>query len=260
MKINEWMKKIEERFPLDAAEEWDNPGLLAGRADREARRIFVALDVTEETLREALDFRADLMITHHPLIFGGIRAVSDADHVGRRLLAMIEQGISYYAMHTNFDVVAMGEINARQLQLRDDAVLGITGERDGIPEGIGRVGMLPREMTLRELATFVREQMELPEVRVYGDPDAPMKKAAVSGGSGKSMVADALRSGADVLISSDLDYHNAIDAVADGLCYIDAGHYGTEYGFIGYMTRFLSGLAPDCAIAGAATRHPFFVS
>lgn len=256
IRVKKVIERLEQSFPKDAAYEWDNPGLLAGRFDAPVSRIFVTLDVTDRTLEEAVAWNADLILSHHPLIFGSIRSVNDGDLVGRRLVTMIEKGIAYYAMHTNYDVCRMADLNAQQLYLQDAEVLEQTGERDGAAEGIGRVGLLPEEMTLEELAAFVRKQMKLPHVVVYGDRARKVRRAAVSGGSGKSMTGFALDKHAEVLITGDIDHHTAIDAVSDGLCIIDAGHYGTEYCFIDDIVQLVRKAFPECAVKGAEVMHP----
>jgi len=265
MRCDDILKKLEEEYPLNCAEEWDNPGLLAGRRNREVHRVFIALDATEETIREAIDAEADLMITHHPLLFHSIREVSDDTFTGRRILALIEHEISYYAMHTNFDVLGMSYINEKQLDLQDTRVLDATRESDGIVEGIGRVGFLAEPMTLEDLAEYVRTCFGLDAVRCYGpahterSEETLVSRVAVCGGSGKSMIGPALEEKAQVLVTGDIDYHTAIDALAQGLCIIDAGHYGTEYVFISYMKKKLEKLFPDLVVTGAKIRQPYQV-
>ncbi len=257
MKCSEIIRLLEEEYPLSAAESWDNPGLLVGRSHREVKKIFVALDVTDETLEQAVQAGADLMVTHHPLIFGSIRQVNDQSFIGRRIIRLIESGISYYAMHTNFDVRSMADLNEQQLGLLDTEVLEVTGENEGVPEGIGRVGHLEGDITLGEAAELVKRGMQLPSVLLYGDPERRVSRIAVSGGSGKSMVSPALEKKAELLVTGDIDYHAAIDAGAQGLSIIDAGHYGTEYCFIQFMKEKLEALLPDCEIIAAETAFPY---
>lgn len=259
MKCNEIIRSLEEEYPVSAAESWDNPGLLVGRADREVKKIFVALDVTDETLEQAAIAGADLMITHHPLIFGSLKQVNDQTFIGRRILKLIENQMSYYAMHTNFDVRGMADINEQQLGLADTEVLEVTGENDGRPEGIGRVGSLPEAMTLKEVAELVKKGMQIPSVLLYGDPEKKVQHAAVSSGSGKSMVPAALSAKAEVLVTGDIDYHTAIDANACDLAIIDAGHYGTEYCFISFMKKKLEMLFPECEIVSAQVAFPYTI-
>ena len=114
-------------------------------------------------------------------------------------------------------------------------------------------------MPLKDFAAFVKEQLCIPDVRVYGDPDRVVKTAAVCTGSGKSMLEDVKKSGADVYVTGDIDYHTGIDAVADGLCIVDAGHYGTEHVFSEAMKKVLSERFPDLEYQCAAWEPPYLL-
>lgn len=256
MKCKDIIRKIEERYPLDFAESWDNPGLLAGSPDWEIRKVFLALDVTDETLDAAIEAGADMLITHHPLIFSGMKKITGDDFIGRRILKLIENHICCYAMHTNFDVLGMAELSGDYLRLSHREVLEVTFEAEGRREGLGRVGMLPHAMTLRECSVFVKEQFALPFVKFYGNPDTKVEKAAVCTGSGKSLIKAVKKSKAQVYITGDMDYHASIDAVAQGICIIDAGHYGTEYIFMAYMKQELSELFPGLEVQEMEVLHP----
>ena len=110
-------------------------------------------------------------------------------------------------------------------------------------------------MDLKQFAGKVRNDFEIPDVRMYGDPAAIIHRVAVSSGSGKSMIRGAIEKGADVIVTGDVDYHSAIDAVAQGIAVIDAGHYGTEYGFIAYMRQELETMFPELAVGTARVHH-----
>ena len=103
MKCRELIEILEELAPVSLACDWDNPGLLAGRSDKEVRTVYLALDATDDVIDNAVECRADMIITHHPLIFKPLKKVNDEDFISRRILKMIQNDISYYAMHTNFD-------------------------------------------------------------------------------------------------------------------------------------------------------------
>ncbi len=259
MKCEELIRDLEEEYPLSCGEDWDNPGLLLGHFSAVVQKIYVTLDVTDEVVEEAAAWGADLILSHHPLIFSPIRQINDSTFLGRRLMKLMEHRIGVYAMHTNFDVRGMADLNERQLGLQDTQPLLVTGEQEGQAEGIGRVGQLPRRMTLADLCARTREALQIPQVRCYGDPNGLISRAAISGGSGKSVVGEALALGAEALITGDIDYHTAIDAAAQGLTIIDAGHYGTEYGFITFMAEKLRKKYPQCQIREAAVRHPYWV-
>ena len=105
MRCADVIRKLEELSPLAYAESWDNPGLLAGRTDKEIKRIYIAVDATTEAIAEAESVGADMLLTHHPLIFKGIKKVNSEDFIGRRILTLLHADMCYYAMHTNFDVM-----------------------------------------------------------------------------------------------------------------------------------------------------------
>jgi dinuclear metal center YbgI/SA1388 family protein len=259
MKCEDIIKELEEEYPLSCAEDWDNPGLLVGRSSAIVQKIYVTLDVTDAVVEEAAAWGADLILSHHPLIFSAIRQINDSTLIGRRLLKLMEHRIAVYAMHTNFDVRGMADLNERQLGLTDTKALLVTGEKDGQAEGIGRVGQLPHAMTLADLCAHTKKALGIPDVRCYGNPHRQIRRAAISGGSGKSVVADALALGAEALITGDIDYHTAIDAAAQGLTIIDAGHYGTEYCFVAYMADKLRKKYPQCQIKEAPVTYPYCV-
>lgn len=259
MRCKEIMNWIEERYPVSYAEEWDNVGLLVGRDDKEVACVFLALDLTDEVLKQAEEAGADLIITHHPMLFSPVKKINNQSVNGRRILKLIREDISYYAMHTNYDVMGMADLSAEYLQLKETEVLDVTVASEKGPEGFGRVGELPREMSLRECALFVKEQLSLPDVRVYGDPGQPVRRAAVCTGSGKSMIRQALEAGADVYVTGDIDHHTGIDTAAEGMGLIDAGHYGTEYIFMEAMRQALGSAFPGLRIAMAPVRVPYLL-
>lgn len=259
MKCYEIIEKLETLSPVTFAEEWDNVGLLAGRRDKEVRTVYIALDATDEAIEESVRLGADLLLTHHPLIFRKLGRVNTDDFIGRRIYELIRNDISYYAMHTNFDVMGMADAAADELSLTDRQVLNVTYEDDIAKEGCGRVGKLERHMRVEELAALVKEKFHVPNVRVYGNLEDIVETAAVMPGSGGSYVNDALNAGADVMITGDIDHHEGIDAVAQGIVIIDAGHYGIEKLFIPYIEAFLKRELPALKLYKAETREPFVV-
>lgn len=238
MRCEEVISRLEELSPLSYAESWDNPGLLAGRKDKDIKKVYIALDATTATIEEAVREGADMLLTHHPLIFKGIKQVNCDDFIGRRVFTLIQKDICYYAMHTNFDVMGMADAAADILQLKKREVLEITFEDEIAKEGFGRFGRLPGIMTLDECALFVKKVFGIEYVKVFGDADSEIETAAVLPGSGKSMIGAALAKGADVLITGDIDHHDGIDALENGMAVIDAGHFGLEQIFVTYMEEF----------------------
>lgn len=257
MTCKEIMDILETQWPLSYALDWDNVGLLVGREDKEVSKVFVCLDVTDETLDQAVEFGADMIVSHHPMLFSAVKTVTDRDFIGRRILRLAKHDISYFAMHTNFDVAGMAALNQETLGLTDGSVLMVTAVDGDQEEGIGRVGFLERDMSLNEFAQTVKTKLNLPKVLVYGDGEKKITKAAVSGGSGKSAVKPAICAEADVLVTGDIDYHTGIDAVAMGIAVIDAGHYGTESVFIPHVSGKLKELLTEVEVKSARIAAPF---
>lgn len=251
---------LEAQSPPSYAYDWDNVGLLAGSADKEIHKIFIALDATDEAVDEAVRMGADLLLTHHPLIFKGLKRVVADDFIGRRLIRLIANDIAYYAMHTNFDVKGMAERSAAMLGLKSPRVLDVSAVEDGREEGIGRVGDFAEPVTLRQCADRVKAAFSLEQVTIFGNPDQVFKTAAISPGSGKSEIGNAIAKGAKVLITGDIDHHDGIDAVARGLCIIDAGHYGLEHIFTGYMKEYLEQRCAGVEVAAQELSFPFWVA
>ena len=233
MQCKEIIQVIEATFPRTAALGFDNVGLLAGRSEKEVSRIYLALDATDVVIDRAIKEGADMLITHHPLLFSAVKKVTDEDFITRRIVKLIQNDISYYAMHTNYDVLGMAELSGKIMDLQNGEVLDVTyTDEEGNPEGIGRL-------------------------KVFGDMQKKVHRLAISPGSGKSSIAVALEKGADVLVTGDIGHHDGIDAVEQGLAVIDAGHYGTEYIFIEDMKQFFEKKLPVLDVLTDPIEHPF---
>lgn len=257
MLCNDIINRMEDTYPRKSAEEWDNVGLLVGRADKEIQRIYVALDATDEVIEEAIRQKADLLLTHHPLLFTPVSQITGDDFIGRRILKLAKHDISYYAMHTNYDVIRMAALAGEILGLRETEVMHITDEETG--EGIGRVGKFERKVTVKECCELVKEKFQLAAVKVYGDLDAVADLIAISPGSGKHMSDFAISKGAKAFVTAEIDHHEALDANARGMAIIDAGHYGLEHIFIKDMLDFFNKNTQGIEIIGAKVKHPYCV-
>lgn len=261
MTIKELTVKLEERYPLCKAESWDNSGLQVGRGQKEVKKVFLALDATDEVIEEAAAWEADLLLTHHPLTLSGVRQVQEESLTGHKIYALIRHDICHYAMHTNYDVVEMGEAAGRRMELQNMEVLEVTGmdEQNGRPEGIGSVGNLSRPVTVKECARRIKEIFELDTVKIFGDLNQMVERAAICPGSGKSMIGTAIQKGAQVMITGDIGHHDGIDAVDQGIVIIDAGHYGLEHIFIDRMEQYLKAQFPQLEIRKTQGGNPFQV-
>lgn len=227
MKLSEIIKLIEDCYPKELAYEWDNPGLFYGDLDKEIKRVIVTLDITCEVVKQAIEEKADLILSHHPFIMSGIKTLADNSMHAKMTVDIIKNDISIYSAHTNMDTAEEG-INqqlAKLFSLQNISVL----ENDKPYEncGLGRMGEFGEEVLLYDFCDVVKEKLNTPFVRVCGD-NRRVKRVAVASGSCSEYVPTAIKKGADVIITADMKYHNCIEFVHDGIAIIDAGHYPTE--------------------------------
>ena len=207
--------------PLELQMGFDNAGFQLGRIDREARRVLLALDVTDAVAEEARSDGAELIISHHPLIFSPRKAVTDADPVQKRALYLIENGIALISMHTNLDV-AEGGVNDVLIRL-----LGAEPEAPLDADGCGRIGSLPEPMLLSAFLERSKDILHAPALRYCKGEDL-VSRIAVMGGSGGGSLEDAVRLGCDTYVTADVKYHQFQRAAECGLTLIDADHFYTE--------------------------------
>lgn len=220
--VKDMVRLLEEIAPPQLAEDWDNIGLMLGRGDRPVRRLLLALDMTEETVKQAVEYKADMLLTHHPAIFHKLGRITDAGWQQELLLQLAEKGIAVYSAHTNLDCVAQGVNDSlvKRLRIADDDVLDSQ-------TGLGRIGSV-EPCRLSEFAAFVKMALRADYVAV-GSAGRTVKRVAVCGGAGADLAEIALAKGADTLVTGDVKYHTAQQAVFSGLNIIDAGHQATEW-------------------------------
>lgn len=261
MTARELIQKIEAKFPLEAAASWDNPGLQAGRRNKEIKKVYVALDATEEVITDAAAWGADMIVTHHPMTMDGVRSVTSDTLKGRKYLRLISRDICCYAAHTNYDILEMADVAGSMMKLQKAEILDVTGidKFTGEYIGFGRVGSLVRPVTLRECGELIKTIFRVDSVKIFGDLDQVIQRIAISPGSGKSMIAPALAAKAQVLVTGDIGHHEGIDAVDEKLAIIDAGHYGLEHIFIDHMASFIQSENKELEMKKAQTGSPFRV-
>ncbi len=343
--VRDIVKIVEDFFPVNLAEKWDNVGLQMGSLEHTARRVLVALDMDNEVLQYAIEQKADMVITHHPLFFSDIKSINYDQPAGRLLKGIIEAGITVYAAHTNLDAGERGlnQILAERISLQNimpldkghsetlyklvvyvpvdhentvrqaiwDAGAGHIGryqdcsfrvrgtgsfrplagstpyigqedrleeveeyrletimpqlhlekvlqkmlqahpyeepaydvyrlERPGQVFSLGRVGRLAAELSLGEFCDDVKRQLGLKFLRIAGDINKPVSKIAVVSGAGASFIRKARSQGCDALLTGDLKYHEAREAIDLGIAVIDAGHQGTEQIMSSYLCSLLN--------------------
>ena len=200
--------------------EFDNAGFLVGHGEREVDTVMLALDITEDVIDEAAAIGAQLIVSHHPVIFRPLRAVT-AEGEGALVLRLIENGIGAICMHTNLDI-AEGGVNDVLL-----ALLGAASEGTLDADACGRIGTLERELSLPDFLGICKERLQVNALR-YVDAGRPVRRIAVMGGSGGSALWDACSKGCDTYVTADVKYHQFLEAKELGINLIDADHFCTE--------------------------------
>lgn len=259
MKCNEILQQLEKDFPVNKAYDWDNVGLLVGRDNKDVKKIYIALDATDEAIAEAKSSGADMLLTHHPLIFSPLRKINNQNFIANRIIELIQSDISYYAMHTNYDIVRMADLASDRLGLVETSPLEPSAWN--AEEGLGKIGNISSDsestVRLQDYAQQVKEAFGLTEVKVFGDMNQEIQRVAVLPGSGKSAIEAAIAMEADVLITGDIGHHEGIDASSRGLAIIDAGHYGVEHIFIEDMRKYVIREFDDVLVECMKIESPF---
>ena len=218
---------FETRYPLETAYEWDNVGLQIGTLNKTLSGILIALDLTKETLTEAVDKDVNLIITHHPVIFTPLTAVLTDTYKGRLIKDCLCHDMSVYVAHTNYDVGenGMNKVLADRIGLNNQSVLEETGET----HGIGRIGDVD-DAPFTEFVEHVKKRLSLKTVRIIAhDASRPVKRVAVSGGSGTAYIETAKIKGADLYLTGDVRYHDALEMTQLGLRGLDIGHFAERH-------------------------------
>ncbi len=241
---------LEQFVPPDLAAEWDNVGLLLGDRAAEARRVMTCLTVTPESVAEAVEQRAQLLVSHHPILFRAVKRLTTATAEGRTLLSLIRAGVAVYSPHTAFDntVGGINDALAAKLGLVDVAPLRI---------GEGRVGRLPRPTPLGELAKTVKAGLNAAAVQVVGDVGRTVERVAIVCGAGGELLGDAARARADVFLTGEMRFHDYLAAQAQGVALLLPGHYATERFGVEELAERLQRQWPDVEVwASRSERDP----
>jgi dinuclear metal center YbgI/SA1388 family protein len=233
---------LDRRYPRDWAESWDRVGLVLGDLEHPVSRVLCVVDCVPETVDQALDEHADLIVAHHPLLLKPVSTIAPDTYKGRIVHRLIRGDVALYAAHTNADVANPGvsDALARRLDLTD--LRPLVPSADG--RGIGRIGDLAEPMTLAEFTGFaaVRLPATTAGVRAAGDPERTIRTVAVCGGAGDSFLGDATRAGVDAYLCADLRHHPASEHVAEnGPALLDVAHWATERPWLDEVGEWLRG-------------------
>lgn len=259
MNCHDIICKLEKLSPLKYAYHWDNSGMQVFQDNREITKILIALDATDEVIEEAIKVKAELLIVHHPLMMEGMKQISTNHFIGSKIIKLIQNNITCYAMHTNFDVMGMADAAAEMINLKNKQILSISYQDGETQQGCGRCGTLSSKMTVTECSKYIKETFQIDSIRVYGNPNRTIEKVAIVPGSGGSMIADALKANVDIMITGDIKHHEGLDANEQGLTIIDAGHFGLEKLFITYINNYLKKEFPQVEIHIPNQASPFWV-
>jgi dinuclear metal center YbgI/SA1388 family protein len=245
MKIKTLIKRLNKEYPLQLAESWDNVGLLVGDDEREITKVQISLDATEEVIDRAIEVGANLIITHHPMIFSGLKNITSKNFMGRKILKLIENKIAVYSMHTNLDS-ANGGLNEYIVQKLGVTTSKILDERKDFENnslgGLGRIYTLETPTKLGEYLEVVKDRLSIETIRVVGDLDKKIKKIAIINGSGASYLNKINKLGVDLFITGDIKYHEGLDAREMGISLFDIGHYESEYFFTDLIIKHCEGV------------------
>lgn len=245
MQVNDIEKFLNEVFPPENALDYDNVGLIAGNRDKVVSAILVSLDLTSKSIHAAKACGANLIVTHHPIIFGGIKALTMDDYVGRTLVELINSGISVISCHTNLDLtdefgnLAIAELlGAKDAKHLDGAVCGVYYELDS-----------EEPVTLKDYCRKVASDLKCSGIITINDPQNKVNKVFIQGGSfDEDSVDTILKNGIDTVISGEIKHHICVGLGQMGVNTIIAGHSATEQAYLPKMAKLLSEKFPGIDI------------
>ena len=247
---------LDAQAPVRYQMDFDNAGFLAGNPQSTVRHILVALDITDDVIEEAIETGAQLIVSHHPLIFKPLKRVTADDLTGRKILRMAATGPSAVCMHTNLDIAEDG-VNDSLMVALDAEVTGIlepAGTDDsGRPLGCGRVGLLRETMEFPAFLQFTAARLHANGLR-YCASSQPVKRLAVCGGSGGDMLELAQALGCDTFVTADIKYDRFLAAKELGMNLIDADHFCTENVVIPPLAESLRVQFPELTVT-VSQRH-----
>ncbi|MDE7126385.1 MAG: Nif3-like dinuclear metal center hexameric protein [Bacteroidales bacterium] len=242
--VRDVVKVLEEFAPLSLQEKWDNSGLCIGTMDAPVSSVLFGLDCSPELVDEAIACGANMIVTHHPLIFSGLKRISPDDQVGAAVIKAVSAGIAVYAAHTSADKVIAGVSGAmaRRLGLKDVRIL----DEDGEGTGLGVIGDLPAPVSAEDAIALVKERFSLRMVRASKPVEGCVSRVAMCGGSGASLIGKAIAEGAQLYLCGDISYHHFF--TPKGFMVMDVGHYESEIDIVGILFSLIRKNFPTFAV------------
>ena len=236
---------LNEKVPYSMKMDFDNFGLLAGFPEKEVRTVLVALDITLDVIREAKELGAELIISHHPIIFSPMRRVCTDSAEGKRLICLLQAGISAICLHTNLDRIE-GGVNT--------ALSEAVGAHPTEYLDIGCTAVLPEAMPIAGFLDICRTALNAADIRFY-DSDKPVFRLAVCGGAGGDLVTQALSLGCDTLLTGEIHHHQWLEGMEKGINMIEAGHFATENVAVPVLAGLISERYPELRVVCSARSH-----
>jgi dinuclear metal center YbgI/SA1388 family protein len=244
--INDIAVFLEQFAPAHLAEEWDNVGLLVGDRRREARNVMTCLSITPDSAAEAIDEKADLIVTHHPLPFMALRRLTADTTPGRLLWDLISARISIYSPHTAFDSAREG-VNQRLA-----VGLGLRGIQPLVPVeeglGAGRWGWLEEPLALNRLGERLKQFLHIDRLQMVGDPERPIRTVAAACGAADELLAAAQAIGCDSMVIGEARFHTCLEAEATQISLLLPGHFASERFAVECLAEVLSKQFPQLKI------------
>lgn len=244
-KVRDIATAIEEFAPLSLQESYDNAGLQVGDPDAEVSAVLLCLDVTEGALSEAEKRECNMIVSHHPLIFHGLKHLTGGDATQRIVIEALRKGIAVYSAHTNLDITRQGVSceMARMLGIKELQPLHPDPVVEGA--GLGVVGVI-QPLPKLEFLRKVKETFDVKGLKYSGSsPHIVVRKVALCGGSGASLIKEAIAAGADCYVTGDIKYHD-FTTYGDDVLLADIGHHESELCSRRIFSRIIRGAFPDC--------------
>lgn len=205
--------------PIDTQENYDNSGFLLGSSKKDVKKVLVSLDATSDVIREAEENNCELIITHHPLIWGSFKNILEENIIGNKLISLIKKDISVISMHTNLDKALVNDVLIRALGVSEyESVVGLE---------FMKMGRLTKPISMGEFLPVCKSALRSGGLRYY-DSGKAVHKIACIGGAGEDGLKDAFNAGCDTFITADIKYHVFLDAKEMGINLIDGDHFCTE--------------------------------
>lgn len=240
IKISDIIRVLEEALPLRLQEGWDNSGLQVGIPETSCSGVLLTLDITEEILQEAVDRGCNLVVAHHPVLFKGLKRLSQETYIERCVSMAVKNDIAIYAAHTNADVAPEGlnMLLAKELGLSEVKILSAGIDNSGL----GAIGILEKSVAYTEYIEHLKAFFGSRQVKSSPSTPSEVYRVALCGGSGSFLAREAKRQGADVFITGEAKYNDYFDAEGIGL--ITVGHYESEFIATRLFDRIISEVYP----------------